>query len=59
MHLFSSIIIFGTSDIFPEETEFVSGTRKGYETNYYQPKKVNFFQKFGLVTNIPFILLLI
>mmetsp|Transcript_21324 Transcript_21324/g.18930 ORF Transcript_21324/g.18930 Transcript_21324/m.18930 type:complete len:258 (+) Transcript_21324:94-867(+) len=58
MHLFSAISMYGTAEVFPESTEYIEGIRKGYSTNYYQPKDVSFFQKFGIVTNLPFLVLL-
>lgn len=58
MHLFSAIIMFGTADVFPTDTEYVNGVRKGYTTNYYQAKAVSFAGKFGLITNIPYLALL-
>lgn len=51
MHIFVSIIMYATDEVFPQDTKYVEGIRRGYFTNYYEPKRINFFKKFGVVTN--------
>ncbi|CAI2380575.1 unnamed protein product [Moneuplotes crassus] len=58
-HVFSCISTFGTADIFPESSKKVQGTRKGYYTSYYQVKEKGFFEKFGAVINIPYLIMLV
>ena len=59
MHLFNSIIMYGTADIFPIDTVKVDGVRKGYSTSYYIPKPQSFIEKFGNQYNVMFLILLI
>jgi hypothetical protein len=59
MHLFSSIVMFGTADVFPQDTEIVEGLRKGFTTNYYVPVDVSLMAKFGIVTNMPHLALIL
>lgn len=59
MHLIVSIAMYGTADVFPKEATLVRGFRKGYVTSYYEIKNLSFFEKFGLLTNLGHLLLLI
>lgn len=59
IHIFSAIIMFGTSNVFPVNTKQVTGVRKGYITQYYNASKISFFAKFWVVTNIPYLIMLV
>ncbi|CAI2381386.1 unnamed protein product [Moneuplotes crassus] len=58
LHIFSCISTFGTTDIFPEDTKRVQGTRKGFSTSYYEPSEKGFFEKLGVIINIPYVIML-
>lgn len=59
MHLIVSIVMYGTADVFPKEATRTRGFRKGYVTSYYEIQGISFFEKFGLLTNLGHLLLLI
>lgn len=59
MHLFNSIIMYGTADVFPIDVTYVQGIRRGYYTSYYIPTPQSFIEKFGNRYNVMFLILLI
>lgn len=59
MHIFCSIVAYGTSDVFPYDTKKVEGLRRGYLTNYYVAEDTSFFMKFGLPTSLVYLILLL
>lgn len=59
MHIFCSIVAYGTADVFPMDVERVRGLRRGYNTYYYNPKHISFFQKLGVPMNLGYVFLIV
>lgn len=59
VHMINAIQMFGTSSVFPVDTKYESGRRRGYPTSYYVPDDINVIEKFFLPPECVVILLAI